>query len=130
MVFSTFGAEGRWFDSTSNHHVETLGKSFTRNCLYNVMWRPVAAFRQKFDSCNSLLSSVHTLLVNILRCVRLYIKRKYIISMASLWLLLIGFGYSGSVLVCRSLAIGALYDLGHRHSRRYNYLRLPYLTSS
>ena len=27
-------------------------------------------------SCNSLLSSVHTLLVNILRCVRLYIKRK------------------------------------------------------
>jgi len=31
----------------------------------------------KFASCNSLLSSVHTLLVNILRCVRFYIKRKY-----------------------------------------------------
>ena len=32
----------------------------------------------KFDSCNSLLSSVHTLLVNILHYVRLlYIKRKY-----------------------------------------------------
>ena len=30
----------------------------------------------KFD-CNNLLSSVHTLLVNILWCVRLYIKRKY-----------------------------------------------------
>ena len=33
----------------------------------------------KFDSCNSLLSSIHTLLVNILRCVRLYVKRKFII---------------------------------------------------
>jgi len=32
-----------------------------------------------FNSCNNLLSSVHTLLVglNILRHVRLYIKRKY-----------------------------------------------------
>ena len=29
----------------------------------------------KFDSCNSL--SVHTLLVNSLQCVKLYIKRKY-----------------------------------------------------
>ena len=31
----------------------------------------------KFDSCNNLLSSVHTLLVNSLWYVRLYIKRKY-----------------------------------------------------
>jgi len=31
----------------------------------------------KFDSCNNLLSSVHTILVNILPDVRLYIKRKY-----------------------------------------------------
>jgi len=31
----------------------------------------------KFYSCNNLLSSVHTLLVNILQYVRLYIKRKY-----------------------------------------------------
>src|SRR6218665_3627135 len=54
------------FDSTSSRHVGILGKSFTRNCLY--------------DGCNSLLSSVHTLLVNILRCVRLYIKRKYYYS--------------------------------------------------
>ena len=38
---------------------------------------PCGCHAAKFDSCNSLLSSVHTLLVNILRCVRLYIKRKY-----------------------------------------------------
>src|SRR6218665_223787 len=38
---------------------------------------PCGCLAAKFDSCNSLLSSVHTLLVNILRCVRLYIKRKY-----------------------------------------------------
>src|SRR6218665_1224768 len=31
----------------------------------------------KFDSSNSLLPSVHTLPVNILRCVRVYITRKY-----------------------------------------------------
>jgi len=41
---------------------------------YDVMWRP--ACMAKFDSCKSLLSSVHALLVNILRWVRLYIKRK------------------------------------------------------
>src|SRR6218665_1084597 len=34
----------------------------------------------KFDSCNNLLSSVHTLPVNVLRCVRLYIK-----LLSSLW---------------------------------------------
>ena len=33
----------------------------------------------KFDSCYSLLSSIHTLLINILRYVRLYIKQKYCI---------------------------------------------------
>ena len=26
-------------------HVGTLGMSFTRNCLYDVMWRPVVALR-------------------------------------------------------------------------------------
>src|SRR6218665_402274 len=31
----------------------------------------------KLDSCNNLLSSVYTLLVNIMRYVRLYIRRKY-----------------------------------------------------
>src|SRR6218665_3818979 len=35
VTFYTFGAEGRWFDSTSSRHVGTLGKSFTRNCLYD-----------------------------------------------------------------------------------------------
>jgi len=37
---------------------------------------PCGCLAGKFDSCNSLLSYVHTL-VNILWCVRLYIKRKY-----------------------------------------------------
>ena len=38
-AFGAFGAEGRWFDSTSSRHVGALGKSFTRNCLYDVMRR-------------------------------------------------------------------------------------------
>jgi len=41
---SRFGAlrlQGRRFESHSNRHVGTLDKSFTRSCLYNVMWRPV-----------------------------------------------------------------------------------------
>src|SRR6218665_2086336 len=38
---------------------------------------PCGCLAAKFDSCNSLLSSFHALLVNILRCVRLYIKRKH-----------------------------------------------------
>jgi len=45
---------------------------------------PCGCRAAKFDSCNSLLSSVHTLLVNILWCVRLYIKRKYYYNMAKL----------------------------------------------
>src|SRR6218665_328350 len=36
---------------------------------------PCGCLAAKLDSCNRLLSSVHTLLVNILRCIRLYIKR-------------------------------------------------------
>src|SRR6218665_3581089 len=70
VVIGAFGAEGRWFNSTSSRHVGTLDKSFTRNCLYHVMRSYLSA---KFDSCNSLLSSVHALLENILRCVRLHI---------------------------------------------------------
>src|SRR6218665_406710 len=38
---------------------------------------PCGCLAAKFDSCNSLLSSVHTLLVNILWGVRLYIKRNH-----------------------------------------------------
>src|SRR6218665_3344953 len=72
-IVGAFGAEGSWFDSTSSRHVGNLGKSFTRNCLYD----GCSCLAAKFDSCNSLLSSVHTLIVNILRCFRLYIKRKY-----------------------------------------------------
>ena len=47
VVFGAFGVEDRWFDSSSSCHAGTgtLGKSFTRNCLYDVMWRPVAALR-------------------------------------------------------------------------------------
>ena len=36
--FGAFGVEGRWFESHSSPHVGTLGKSFTRRCLYDVMW--------------------------------------------------------------------------------------------
>ena len=78
VVFGVSGAEGRWFESNSSCHIGTLGKSFTRSCLYNMMWHPVWCLAGKFDSYNnSLLPSVHTLPVIILRCVRLYIKRKY-----------------------------------------------------
>src|SRR6218665_1702191 len=77
-IVGALGAEGRWFDSTSSRHVGTLGKSFTRNCLYDGCGA-YSCLVAKFDSCNSLLSSVNTLLVDILRCVRLCIKRKYYI---------------------------------------------------
>src|SRR6218665_1038740 len=36
---------------------------------------PCGCLAAKLDYCNSLLSSVHTLLLNILRCVRLYITQ-------------------------------------------------------
>ena len=67
-----FGAEGCWFESHSSRHVHvgTLGKSFTRSRPYDVMWRPAVKF--------NLLSSVHTLFVNILWCDRLYIKQNII----------------------------------------------------
>ena len=77
-----FGAEGRWFEPHSIRHIGRLGKFFTRSCLYDVMWRAVSQGSRlvaKFDSCNSLLFSIHTLPVNILRCIILYIKRNIII---------------------------------------------------
>ena len=40
VVFGAFGEEGCWFESHSSRHIGTLGKSFTRSCLYDVMWRP------------------------------------------------------------------------------------------
>ena len=87
-----FVAESRWLNSTTSRHVWTLGKS--PFCLYTRMhvlcmlcttpslvvacmtWCGAlrGCLAAKFDSCNSLLSPFHTLLVivNILRCVRLY----------------------------------------------------------
>src|SRR6218665_1909736 len=56
--------------STTNRIINTkLAITRRPNCLYD-LWL-------KFDSCNSLLSSVHTLLVNILECFRLYTKQNY-----------------------------------------------------
>jgi len=54
----------------------TMGKSFTRSCLYNVKWHPA------WLPCGWILTPVITcyhpfILVNILWCVRLYIKWKY-----------------------------------------------------
>src|SRR6218665_2022028 len=46
MVVGVFGAEGRWFDSTSRRRVVTLGKSFICNCLNDVLWRPMAEIRK------------------------------------------------------------------------------------
>jgi len=43
-------------------------------CITDVS--PCGCLAAKFDSCNSLLSSFHTLLVNILQCVRLYIRNE------------------------------------------------------
>src|SRR6218665_182949 len=77
VVFGAFGAEGCWFESHSSRHVGTLGKSCTHSCLYDMMWPLCGCLVAKFYSCNSLLSSIHTLPVSTLLCVRLYIKRKY-----------------------------------------------------
>src|SRR6218665_2016862 len=45
--------------------------------MYMTDVAPGGCHAAKFDSCNILLSSANTLQANILRCVRLYIKRKY-----------------------------------------------------
>src|SRR6218665_3759412 len=37
VVIGAFGAEGRWFDSTSSRHVETLGKQASSTCIAWVM---------------------------------------------------------------------------------------------
>jgi len=47
--------------------------------MYNVMSALCGCRAVKFDSCNNILSSVHTILVIILRSVSLSIKRKYYI---------------------------------------------------
>jgi len=74
-IVGAFDAEGRLFDSTSSHHVGTLGSpSPVIACMTDVA--PCGCLAANIRLLG-LLSSVHTLLVNILRCVRLYIKRKY-----------------------------------------------------
>ena len=73
-IVGAFGAEGRWFDSTSSRHASP---SPVIACMTDVA--PCGCLAAKFDSCNSLLSSVHTLLVNILRCVRLLLFNENII---------------------------------------------------
>ena len=40
VVIGAFRVEGRCFESHSSRHVGTLGKFFTRSCLYDVMWCP------------------------------------------------------------------------------------------
>src|SRR6218665_84210 len=71
-IVGVFAAESRWFDSTFSSHVRTLGKSFIRNCLYDGCGALCGCLAAKFDSCYSLLSSVHTLLVNIMWCQIVY----------------------------------------------------------
>src|SRR6218665_2698157 len=57
-------------------HVGTLASpSPIIACMTDVA--PCGCLAAKFDSYNSLLSSIHTLLIDILRCVRLCIKQKY-----------------------------------------------------
>ena len=73
-----FGADGRWFESHYSRHIGSLGKSFTRSCLK--LWRDVApcvdVLRLNSTPVIAMLLTVHTLLVNILQCVTLYIKTK------------------------------------------------------
>src|SRR6218665_4204582 len=50
--------------------------------MYNVMGAMRSCREVKFDSCNNLLSSVHTILVIIMRYARLNIKTKILLSEA------------------------------------------------
>ena len=68
-----FGAEGRWFESHSSRHVGTLGKSFTRGCLYDVA-PCVAALRL---NSTPIITCYHSFILYL--CVRLYILSENII---------------------------------------------------
>jgi len=61
--------------------VRLTSPSFARrwNKTYNIMGAPRGCQAVNFDSCNNWWSSVHTILVIILRSASLNIKRKYII---------------------------------------------------
>ena len=66
--FGALHLQDHRFEPHSSCHIGTLGKSFTHNCLYDVMGCPLCGcLAVKFDSYDNLLSSVHTLLVNILQ---------------------------------------------------------------
>ena len=70
--FGAWCPQGHRFKPHSSHHVGTLVKSFNRSFLCKMMWRLHG--RQPCGLIWLLLSSVHTLLVNILRYGRMYIK--------------------------------------------------------
>src|SRR6218665_2525348 len=46
--YVAFRPKGRWFESHSSRHVGTLGKSFTRSCL----WRFGVKFRHSVESAS------------------------------------------------------------------------------
>jgi len=86
----------RWWCSVPLFLRKVAGSSPTLTATYGpwaspllvvacMTWRDAlrGCLAVKFDSCNNLLSSVHTCTshVNILQCVRLYVKRKYYIRL-------------------------------------------------
>ena len=65
--FRAFRPEDRRFESLASRHVGTLDKSFTRSCLYNMMWRLAV----KFASCNNSLSITYYVCNSYCVCVSL-----------------------------------------------------------
>src|SRR6218665_1030804 len=62
--FSALCPYGCRFESYSSRCVATLDKLLTLNCPVDTMGALRGCRAVKFDSCNNLLSSVHTLTVN------------------------------------------------------------------
>jgi len=60
-----FGVFGRWFESHSSRHVGTLGTSPSLVVACMTLCSALRGYlASKFDSCNNLLSSVHTSLAS------------------------------------------------------------------
>src|SRR6218665_1178414 len=76
-MFGALCPEGSRFEFCSSHHAGTLEKSFLVIACISRCYTLRGCLVVKFDSCNNLLSSVHTLLVNFLQYVRFYINGKY-----------------------------------------------------
>ena len=77
--FGVLRPQGRRFESHSSRHIETLASpSLVVVCITwsGALYRCLVV---KVDSCNNLLSSIHTLLVSILLYVRLHIKMKILL---------------------------------------------------